>query len=100
MTADRFWNTDYVDFLTGPAADKGVEPYASWKKLPGDAVIKPYYDPDKINIIVTGGETSPVFNVCDFGYLTSASIDKWHADANDTCKDGTCGLPDIPVDYD
>lgn len=77
MTADRFWKTDYVDFLTRPLADKGVEPYASWKDLPGNSIIKPYHDPEKINIIVAGGETGPYFKACDFAYLTSVSIDKW-----------------------
>jgi len=100
MTADRFWRTDYVDFLTKPLADQGVEPYASWKKLPGDAVIKPYYDPEKINIIVTGGETGPFFKACDFAYVTSSSIDKWRAGKADQCADGSCGLPDAPVEYD
>jgi hypothetical protein len=69
MTADRFWKTDYVDFLTGPMAENGIEPYVSWKKLPGDAIIKPYHDPERINIIVTGGETGPYFKACDFGYI-------------------------------
>jgi hypothetical protein len=100
MTADRFWRTDYVDFLTGPLADQGVEPYVSWKKLPGDAVIKPYHDPQKINIIVTGGETGPFFKACDFAYVTSSSVDKWRTDSIDQCADGSCGLPDAPVDYD
>lgn len=100
MTVDRFWKTDYVDFLTGPMADKGVEPYASWKKLPGDSIIKPYHDPDKINIIVTGGETGPFFKASDFAYVTSSSIDKWSGNSIDMCDDGSCGLPDAPVDYD
>ncbi|MFC1838964.1 UGSC family (seleno)protein [Thermodesulfobacteriota bacterium] len=100
MTADRFWKTDYVDFLTGPMADKGVEPYASWRKLSGDSIIKPYHDPDKINIIVTGGETGPFFKACDFAYVTSSSIDKWRTKSGDMCEDGSCGLPDELVDYD
>ncbi len=100
MTADRFWKTDYVDFLTGPMADKGIEPYASWKKLPGDAVIKPYHNPGNINIIVTGGETGPYFKACDFAYLASSSVDKWKPAVDDMCTDGSCGLPDAPVEYD
>ena len=100
MTVERFWKTDYVDFLTGPLADKGEEPYASWKNLPGETVIKPYHDPERINIIVAGGETSPLFKACDFGYIQSFPIDKWRADAGDMCKDGTCGLPDALVEYD
>lgn len=100
MTAERFWKTDYVDFLTGPMAENGVEPYASWKKLSPDAMIKPYHDPGKIHIIVAGGETGPYFKACDFRYVASASIDTWRAKADDMCADGSCGLPDKPVDYD
>ena len=100
MTADRFWKTDYVDFLTGPLVEKGIEPYACWKKLPGDAVIKPYHNPGNINIIVTGGETGPFFKACDFAYVTSSSIDKWRGNSDDLCADGSCGLPDAAVDYD
>jgi hypothetical protein len=100
MTADRFWKTDYVDFLTGPMVEQGIEPYVSWKELPGETVIRPYHDPDKINIIVTGGETGPFFKACDFAYVTSSSIDKWRVSSDDMCADGSCGLPDAPVDYD
>ncbi len=100
MTADRFWKTDYVDFLTGPMAENGVEPYATWKKLPGDTVIRPYHDPANINIIVTGGETGPYLKACDFAYSASVSIDKWRAGTSDMCADGACGLQDELVDYD
>ena len=100
MTAERFWKTDYVDFLTRPMAENGVEPYASWKKLPADSILKPYHDPNKINIIVAGGETGPYFKACDFRYVTSSSIDKWRGNSGDMCADGSCGLPDKPVDYD
>lgn len=94
MTVERFWKTDYVDFLVGGAAEAGAEPYASWKKLPPDAVIKPYHDPGKINIIVTGGETGAYYKASDFRYSTSASIDKWRPTHTDECADGSCGLPD------
>ncbi len=100
MTAERFWKTDYVDFLTGPMAENGVEPYASWKKLPPDTVLKPYHDPGRINIVVAGGETGPYLKACDFGYVATVSIDKWRGDAGDMCADGSCGLPDAPVNYD
>lgn len=100
MTVERFWNTDYVDFLVGGAAEGGAEPYASWRKLPPDTKIKPYHDPGKINIIVTGGETGAYFKASDFRYSTSASIDKWRPAAEDDCADGSCGLPDEMVDYD
>jgi hypothetical protein len=101
MTAGRFWKTDYIDMLVASEAYKGVEPYASWKKLPDDALIAPYHKPENINIIVVGGETSPLWKAADYGYAGSAPVDKWRAHpAGVECKDGSCGLPDAPADYD
>jgi hypothetical protein len=101
MPAGRFWKTDYIDMLVASAAYKGVEPYATWKKLPDDALIAPYHNPDNINIIVVGGETSPLWKAADYGYFGSASVDRWRAKKSGIeCEDGTCGLPDGPADYD
>lgn len=101
MTAERYWKNDYVDMMVGSEAMKGVEPYATWKSLPDDALIAPYHDPDRINIVVVGGETSPVFKAADYGYVTSASIDKWlPKESAVDCVDGSCGLPDAPIQYD
>jgi hypothetical protein len=101
IPAGRYWGTDYIDMLVAPRAYKGEEPYASWKKAPDDELIAHYNNPDNINIIVVGGETSPLWKTTDYGYVTSASIDKWRADKSDNeCKDGKCGLPDEPADYD
>jgi hypothetical protein len=79
MTAKQFWNNDMIDMLVTPLALSGVQPYAAWKQLPDDALIAPYHRPDKVNVLVVGGETSPLWKVSDFDYTTSASIDKWRA---------------------
>jgi len=101
MPAGQYWKTDYIDMLVASEAYKGVEPYASWKKLPDDTLIAPYHNPDNINIIVVGGETSPLWKAADYAYAGSSPIDKWRAHpAGVECKDGTCGLPDEPADYD
>jgi len=101
MPAGQYWKTDYIDMLVASTAYKEVEPYASWKKLPDDALIAPYHNPDNINIIVVGGETSPLWKVADYGYVASASIDKWRAKKSaGECADGSCGLPDKGSDYD
>jgi hypothetical protein len=97
MPAGQFWGTDLIDMLMAPVANQGVEPYASWKKLPPDALIAPYDKPENINIVVVGGETSPMWKVADFSYAMSASVDKWRArPVTDGCADGSCGLPDEP----
>lgn len=101
ITAGQFWKTDYIDMLVASEAYKGVEPYASWKKLPDDELIAPYHNPDRINIIVVGGETSPLWKVADYGYTVSASVDKWRTlSSDDECADGSCGLPDEVTDAD
>ena len=37
----KYWGFDAVDMLVGVEAARGVEPYASWKKLPADEMIAP-----------------------------------------------------------
>jgi len=101
MTAEKYWKNDYVDMMVGSEAAKGVEPYATWQKAAPAELIAPYHNPENINIIVVGGETSPVFKATDYGYITTVSIDKWMPQQADIeCADGTCGLPDDFDDYD
>ncbi len=100
MPAGQFWKNDNIDMLVASQAYKGVEPYASWKKLPDDALLAPYNNPDNINIIIVGGETSPLWKVADYSHAASVPVDKWRAASTDECADGTCGLPDEPGDYD
>lgn len=87
MPASQFWNNDMIDMLVTPLALSGVQPYAAWKQLPDDALIAPYHRPEKINILVVGGETSPLWKVSDFDYTTTASIDKWRAKASAGSQD-------------
>jgi len=77
MTAGNYWKKDHIDMLVTPEANRGVEPFASWKALPDDALIAPFYIPENINLIVVGGETSPLWKASEYGYSGSASIDKW-----------------------
>jgi hypothetical protein len=79
IPAERYWKTDYIDMLVSSEAAKGVEPYASWKKLPDDTLINHYHDPDNINIVVVGGESSPLWKTADYRYGVSVSVDKWRA---------------------
>jgi hypothetical protein len=81
MTAKQFWENDIIDMLVTPLAMSGVKPYADWKKLSDDALIAPYHRPEKVNILVVGGETSPLWKVSDFDHTMTASVDKWRAKA-------------------
>jgi hypothetical protein len=77
MPAGEYWDNDTVHMLTASMADEGVEPYATWKKLPKDTLIGPYDKPENMSIVVVGGETNPMWKVSDFRYNVSASVDKW-----------------------
>lgn len=106
FTAGQYWGADVIYAFMAPLARQGVEPYATWSKLPNDELIAPYNDPSQINIVVVGGETNPLWLTTDFTYTQSASVDKWRPKdgvrrdnrplrmpAAGTCSDGTCGLP-------
>jgi len=43
-TASSYWGKAVVAGMAGPLALLGLEPYATWRKLPGDA-------PSKLSII-------------------------------------------------
>jgi len=77
IPAGQYWKTDYIDMLISSQANAGVEPYASWKLLPDDALIAPFTNPENINLIVVGGETSPLWKASEYGHSGSASIDEW-----------------------
>lgn len=77
MTAGQFWGSDVVYSLVEPNARNGVEPYASWLKLPKDALLTPYISPEAINMVVVGGETQALWLSTDMWHTKSVSIDKW-----------------------
>jgi hypothetical protein len=101
MTASQFWDNDIIDMLVAPLALNGAQPYAGWKQLPGDALIAPYHRPEKVNILVVGGETSPLWKVSDFDYTVTASIDKWRAKTPAGSPDhGDRGMEEFPGAYE
>ena len=77
IRAGLYWDYQIVINYIEPQARKGVEPYASWLKLPEDAMIARYADPGGISVVVVGGETNAYWFAGDFSYLKSQSIDEW-----------------------
>jgi hypothetical protein len=77
MTAGQFFSSDLGYSLGQPMARDGVEPFASWWKLPKDALIAPYFNPDQISSIVVGGETQALWFTTDMSCTQTLSIDKW-----------------------
>jgi len=106
VPAGHYWEGEMQSGFAAELARKGIEPFASWAKLPKDTPITPRRSPDDINIVVVGGETNPMWITTDFTYTQSVSIDKWRPKGGlrrdtrplrmpvpITCKDGTCGIP-------
>jgi hypothetical protein len=75
--AGQFFASDLNYSFMQVLARDGVEPYASWFRLPKDSLIKPYMRPDAINSIVVGGETQALWFTTDMVYTQSQSVDKW-----------------------
>lgn len=103
MPAGRYWGYDHVDWMVKPQGIQGIEPFATFLKAKPDELITPYFDPNRINIVVVGGDTNPLWKYSEYGYMRSESVDKWQPKKSDNeCADGTCGVPDPddPTNYD
>jgi len=77
VPAAQYWGADIIYAFMRPLAQQGIEPYASWSRLPDDALLTPFNDPKFINVVVAGGETNAFWKTTDFDYIVSAPVDKW-----------------------
>jgi hypothetical protein len=76
-TAGSYWGNGVIQSTAVPLALQGLEPYASWRKLPDDALIKPFTNPRAIHVIVAGGGVQTMWFVTDYGIRRGVSIDQW-----------------------
>jgi len=58
-------------------AAQGLEPYATWIKLPPETMIKPFINPKAIQIIVAGGKTQTTWFVTDFRMGRGVLVNDW-----------------------
>lgn len=77
QTAKEYRERNWSYLFEYGQALKGVEPFATWYKLPDDTVIPKFPHPERISVVVIGGQTDPVSQVANFSYGKSVSIDKW-----------------------
>lgn len=77
IPSEVYWDYQLVINYIEPQARKGVEPFASYLKLPKETSIPRFADPEKIGVVVVGGEKNAYWFATDFGYLKSASVDQW-----------------------
>ena len=76
-TAGSYWGNGVIQSTAVPFALQGLEPYASWKKLPEDTLIKPFTNPGAIRVVVTGGKIQTTWFVTDFGLRRGVKVDDW-----------------------
>jgi hypothetical protein len=76
-TAGTYWANSIASGMMGPLGRQGLEPYATWQKVPSDTLIKHLPNPKNIRTIVAGGKTASVWFITDFMAGRGVSIDAW-----------------------
>lgn len=76
-TAASYWGNAVVASTYAVMGLQGLEPYASWQKLPGEAKMNPFNNPAAIQIIVVGGEVQSTWFATDFRLGRGVLIDDW-----------------------
>jgi hypothetical protein len=76
-TVESYWGNSVVASISASFAAQGLEPYSTWKKLPGNALIKPFNQPQGIQIVVVGGKTQSTWFATDFRLGRGVRIDDW-----------------------
>jgi hypothetical protein len=77
QTVKDYKSRDFAYGFDYPRSLKGLEPYATWYKMPDDAVIPRWPHVSDINVVVVGGQTNAFFQGGCLSYGVSISIDKW-----------------------
>lgn len=77
QTVKDYKSRNYAYLFDYPRALQGLEPYATWYKLPDDTVIPHFPRADDFNIVVAGGQTNAYPQAGNLSYGVSVSIDKW-----------------------
>jgi hypothetical protein len=77
QTVKDYKGRNYSYLFEYPQALQGVEPFATWYKLPDDAVIPHFPRASSFNVVVTGGQTNAYPQAANMSYGVSVSIDKW-----------------------
>ena len=76
-TVDSYWGNGVITTTNTAFALQGLEPYATWRKLPGDTLIKPFNNPKAIHVVVTGGKVQTTWFVTDFRFGRGVHVDAW-----------------------
>jgi len=78
VTARTYWGQGVNATANEPLAIQGLEPFATWRKVSPNTLIKPFNNPRAINVIVTGGNIQTTWFATDFRFAgRGILIDDW-----------------------
>lgn len=77
VPAHQFWGNGLATSFYANLGLQGLEPYATWQKIPEDSLIEPFTNPKNINTVVVGGQTNTIWFITDFRVGKGVSIDAW-----------------------
>ncbi len=77
VTASTYWGNGVNTTAMTPTALQGLEPYATWLKVPPDTLIKPFTNSRSIQVVVAGGGIQTTWFVTDFRFGRGILIDNW-----------------------
>jgi len=72
-----YWGNGVITTSNVAMALQGLEPYATWRKLPGDTLIKPFNNPRAIQVVVVGGAIQTTWFLTDFRLSRGILVDSW-----------------------
>ncbi len=77
VTAGTFWGNGVNTTASMPLAFQGLEPYATWRTASPETMIKPFNNPQSIQVVVAGGSIQTTWFVTDFRMSRGVLIDDW-----------------------
>ena len=77
VPAEQYWGNGLTTSFYANLALQGLEPYATWQKLPPDSLVEPFTNPKAINTVVVGGQTNTIWFITDFRVGKGVLIDAW-----------------------
>ena len=77
IPVQQYWGNGVVTTGYTNLALQGLEPYATWLKLPPDSLIEPFNNPRAINTVVVGGQSNTIWFITDFRLGKGVLIDAW-----------------------
>ena len=77
VPAHQFWGNGLATSVYSNLGLQGLEPYATWQKIPPDSLIEPFTNHKAINTVVVGGQTNTIWFITDFRVGKGVLIDVW-----------------------